>query len=135
MSSSWKCKKCEQLNVGWASKCGRCDSASPRKPAETKLEPPAVPDTEEEPILKFTGYDEAIVGISNPWDTSGQKPTRLVYDGQKIMEILVSRDGMDHDEAAEFISFNTEGAYVGPNTPIVMWPYEPENEDPLGDAA
>lgn len=125
MSSQWKCVKCSQLNVGWADRCGRCEES--RKAGDTKINGSVV--DEEEVMLKFTGYDDAIIGRSNPWDTTGQRPDRLVYSGEKLMEILVSRDGMDHDEAAEWISFKMEGAYVGPCTPIVMWPYEGEGED------
>lgn len=88
-----------------------------------------VVDGEQGP-LKFTGYDDAIIGICpDCWDSSGMRPPRIIYSGEKLMEILVSRDGMDHDEAAEWISFNMEGAYVGPSTPIVVWPYEGEGED------
>jgi ABC-type lipoprotein export system ATPase subunit len=33
-------------------------------------------------------------------------------------------DGMDDEEAEEYCSYNIEGAYVGPHTPIIVWPYE-----------
>jgi hypothetical protein len=36
----------------------------------------------------------------------------------------VQRDGMDDDEAREYIEFNIEGAYVGPDTPILVWRYD-----------
>ena len=39
---------------------------------------------------------------------------------QKIIEIL-EKDGMTEEEAIEYISFNVEGAYVGPKTPVFMW--------------
>jgi hypothetical protein len=31
------------------------------------------------------------------------------------------KDGMDSDEAREFIEYNIEGAYVGEDTPIITW--------------
>jgi hypothetical protein len=33
----------------------------------------------------------------------------------------MDRDGMDEEEAREFIEFNIEGAYMGPHTPVVVW--------------
>jgi hypothetical protein len=44
-----------------------------------------------------------------------------VYDGNKIVEKLVS-EGMTQEEAFEFVGFNIEGAYVGEETPIIVWP-------------
>jgi hypothetical protein len=29
---------------------------------------------------------------------------------------------MDLEEAREFIEFNIEGAYMGPDTPLLVWP-------------
>ena len=43
-----------------------------------------------------------------------------VYDIDKCIEVLVDRDGMSHEEADEFLSFNTLGAYVGQNGPIYI---------------
>jgi hypothetical protein len=45
----------------------------------------------------------------------------LVYSGLKILNILMTRDGMDEDEAHGFLEFNIAGAYVGPDTPIIVW--------------
>ena len=43
-----------------------------------------------------------------------------VYDINKCIEVLVDRDGMSHEEADEFLSFNTLGAFVGENGPIYI---------------
>lgn len=43
-----------------------------------------------------------------------------VYDYDKCVEVLVARDGMTHEEADEFLSFNTLGAYVGENGPLYI---------------
>lgn len=43
-----------------------------------------------------------------------------VYDIDKCIEVLVTRDGMTHEEADEFPSFNTLGAFVGENGPIYI---------------
>lgn len=44
----------------------------------------------------------------------------VVYDYDKCIDALVDRDGMEPDEADEFLSFNTLGAYVGPQGPMFV---------------
>jgi len=63
--------------------------------------------------LKAEGYDEAIMGIVQ---RAGQEPV-ILYDTDKILEILISRDEMTEDEAIEFFEFNIIGAWVGEQTP------------------
>lgn len=72
-------------------------------------------------MMKIDGYDEAIIGPGMVWGIDGTRHNVLIYDAEAIRKILVNRDGMDHDEAREFIEFNIEGAYVGPDTPILVW--------------
>ena len=71
-------------------------------------------------MIKYTGYDEAIIGPASIWRDSTQVSV-LVYDAEKIREILM-RDGMDAEEAREFIEFNIEGGYLGIETPVLVWP-------------
>ena len=58
-------------------------------------------------MIKYNGYDEAIIGPAMIWRQRRQVNV-LVYDAEKIREILM-RDGMDAEEAREFIEFNIEG--------------------------
>jgi hypothetical protein len=78
------------------------------------------------------GFDEALIGRAEPWDTSGSRPARLVYDGLKIVDALVAQ-GMSEDEAVEYIEFNMESAYVGPHTPIIVWPMTMDTVDEIAD--
>ena len=71
-------------------------------------------------MIKYNGYDEAIIGPASIWRDSTQVSV-LVYDAEKIREILM-RDGMDAEEAREFIEFNIEGGYLGIETPVLVWP-------------
>lgn len=71
-------------------------------------------------MMKADGLDEAIIGIGSRCGSSDV----LVYDASKVVEILMRRDGMTRDDAMEFFSFNIEGAYVGEQTPIWVWPKE-----------
>ena len=34
--------------------------------------------------------------------------------------------GMDSEEAIDYINFNIEGAYIGKDTPVVVWQYHDE---------
>ena len=72
-------------------------------------------------LIKMDGLDKALIGRSCIWDSTGRQEDRLVYSGEKIVAILIARDGMTADEALEYIEFDIEGAYVGEQTPIVMW--------------
>ncbi len=76
----------------------------------------------EEELLTADGLDDAILGIGY---RCGQMPI-VVYDSAKVIDILTERDGMTHEEAEEFFSFNIEGAWVGEQTPV--WLRVPEQD-------
>jgi hypothetical protein len=65
----------------------------------------------DEDILFADGFDDAIIGI----DTVG---FRVVYSYEMIIEILMSCEDMTYEDAIDHYSYNIEGAYVGPQTPI-----------------
>ena len=60
-------------------------------------------------------FDDALVGVG---ERCGQ-PALAVYDREKCIKILMRR-GMGHDSAEEFFDFNIAGAWVGPQTPIIL---------------
>jgi hypothetical protein len=70
-------------------------------------------------MLKIDGHDDAILGPACIWRGSSRVDV-LVYDAELIRENLMS-DGMTSEDAREFIEFNIEGAYVGEDTPILVW--------------
>jgi len=72
-------------------------------------------------MLKIDGHDDAILGPATIWQ-NGTHVAVLVYDAEVIRATLMKRDGMTAEEAREYIEFNIEGAYVGPDTPILVWP-------------
>ena len=76
----------------------------------------------DEELLTADGLDDAIIGIGS---RCGQLPV-VVYDSAKVIDILIERDGMSHEEAEEFFSFNIEGAWVGEQTPV--WLRVPEQD-------
>jgi hypothetical protein len=71
---------------------------------------------EENPeALLLDGFEAAFIGVSR---RCGQ-PTLATYDREKCIEILMGQ-GMTPEEAEEYFSFNTEGAWVGPHTPVIL---------------
>ena len=72
-------------------------------------------------LLKLDGFDEAVIGVCMTWNNE-TLVERIVYDGNKIIELLKSDGEMDEEEAQDYLDFNIIGAYMGEATPIVMWP-------------
>ena len=71
--------------------------------------------TDEPEILFADGYDKAILGTT--WD--GER-TRVVYKVEEILNILMERDEMTYDEAAEYFDFNIAGSNMGVYTPLYL---------------
>jgi hypothetical protein len=78
---------------------------------------------DENPDALFAeGFDDAIVGVVR---RCGQ-PTIVGYDVDSCVSTLMDRDGMSHDEAIEYLEFNTVGAWCGENTPAWIYPIKKE---------
>ena len=75
--------------------------------------------------LLADGLEDALVGYT----VSHHHPVVAVYDIERCVEVLVNRDGMDHEGAEEFLSFNTLGAYVGENGPLFVRFFSTESRD------
>lgn len=71
-------------------------------------------------MMKIDGHDNAVIGVSFTWRNQRQVQL-LVYDAEIIRDNLV-KEGMTPDEAREYIEYNIEGAYVGEDTPVLVWP-------------
>jgi hypothetical protein len=78
-------------------------------------------------MIKYDNYDEAIIGTAMIWRDQQQVQV-LVYDAERIRDILM-RDGMDAEEAREFIEFNIEGGYLGVQTPVLVWSEDDWSEE------
>ena len=66
-------------------------------------------------LLKADGFDEAILGVVQRIGIEA-----LCYDLNKVIEILMTRDGMDEEEAWEYYQFNIANAWVGESTPLFL---------------
>jgi hypothetical protein len=76
-------------------------------------------------MKKWDGFDNAIIGTANIWN-GNERVDVLVYDCEKMVEQLMIRDGMNAEDAIEYINFNIENAYIGKDTPVVVWQYYDE---------
>jgi hypothetical protein len=59
--------------------------------------------------------DEAIIGVVTRIGLEA-----VCYDTEKVIEILMQHDGMDYEEAVEYMDFNMKGAWVGETTPVFL---------------
>lgn len=76
-------------------------------------------------MKKWDGFDIAIIGTASVWN-GNERVDVLVYDIYQMVEQLTIRDGMSQDDAIEYINFNIENAYIGKDTPIIVWEYNDE---------
>ena len=66
--------------------------------------------------LMCDGFDDAIIGIAERINLG---PV-VAYDVDKMIDIMVQRDGMTHEEAIEFFDYNIIGAWMGEFTPVFI---------------
>jgi hypothetical protein len=67
----------------------------------------------EEEFLKADGFDEAIIGVE-------PNSMRLIYNRDKMIDILVLEEGHTELDAIEYLLFNTWDAHVGEKTPLYI---------------
>jgi len=73
-----------------------------------------IPNMNDDELLKIDGFDEAIIGVQESIER------KLVYDIDKIAEILMTREQMTEEDSYDYISYNITSAYVGEKTPILV---------------
>lgn len=81
---------------------------------------------EDEEVTQFSGLKAALIGWAEPWQPcenypGAERPVRLIYSAAKCIKVFMERDGMDYEGALEWLTTNTEGGYLGTDTPIVMY--------------
>ena len=69
----------------------------------------------DEGIMLADGFEGAFIGIGEQFNRK-----MAVYDLDKCVEILMVRDGMGYEEAAEYMGFNVTCAWVGEGTPCFL---------------
>jgi hypothetical protein len=73
----------------------------------------------DETTLLMDGFDEAFIG----WSRRMNEPLLAVYSYDGLIKVCTERDGMDYDEAIEYVDYNVIGAWVGEQTPIIVMPF------------
>jgi hypothetical protein len=86
----------------------------------TKVQIDEAVSTMGESVLLMDGFEPAFIGFSKRLS----QPLLAVYSWEKMVEVLMTRDGMEMDDAIEFIDYNCLGAWVGELTPIIVMPLE-----------
>lgn len=79
------------------------------------MTPEEIADINPEALL-CDGFDEAIIGMAQRINLG---PV-VAYDVDKMLDIMVERDGMTYEEAMEYFDFNILGAWMGENTPVYI---------------
>lgn len=74
-----------------------------------------VEQTGDENLLFADGLDAAIIGVE-----MNEDPFRVVYDKDKIVQILMKKNKWSYDDANDYAHFNIYGAHVGERTPIYI---------------
>lgn len=72
-------------------------------------------DTNEEPIIFYDEFDDAMLGLSLKFNEYS-----VVYDYTKCIDILMHKQEFTYDESVEHMSYNVMGGYVGSSTPTFI---------------
>jgi len=71
-------------------------------------------------MKKWDGFDECVIGVANIWRDQMTVEV-LVYSADAMIEILRLDHGMTEEDAHEYFLFNIEGAYIGIDTPVLVY--------------
>lgn len=72
---------------------------------------------------KWIGCDDAIVGVVCRVNSE----PALAYDYDKLVEVFI-KQGMDREEAGEWVDFNIVNAWIGDDTPYILERFD-EDQD------
>ena len=70
--------------------------------------------------LMCDGFDEAIIGMA---ERPNLGPV-VAYSVEKMLNIMITRDGMTYEDALEYFYYNIACAWLGEFTPIYISNYE-----------
>jgi hypothetical protein len=73
-------------------------------------------------MKRWEGFNVAIIGTASIWN-GNERVEVLVYSHDLMVHQLMVRDGMTEVDAFEYIDFNIDNAYIGKDTPIIVWEY------------
>lgn len=62
------------------------------------------PDLEDSSAYSLDGYEPAVIGVTESGD-------RFVYDFNKMIDLMITRDEMSYEDAMEWYSYNIERSF------------------------
>ena len=65
--------------------------------------------------LLMDGLEDACVGVARQFNSYWP-----IYSLEKILQLLVARDGLNREEALEHYEFNIVGGWHGAQTPFIL---------------
>lgn len=71
-------------------------------------------------LVRLDGFDKAILGIGFQADQNLLENDCIVYDSEKIIEILKEEEKMTNEEANEFLEYNILGLHAGDHSPLII---------------
>jgi hypothetical protein len=72
---------------------------------------------EESPEAAFyAGYEDAIIGIAHRFGL----PPLVAYNYEKCIDLLMQNQDMNYEDAVEWFTINSLGAWVGEGTPVFI---------------
>ena len=80
-----------------------------------------------ERVLLADGHEDSFMGVLC-W-SSGNETPKAVYSLPKLLKGLEA--DMSPEDAQEHFDFNIGGAYVGPETPVFLIPFEGNEEEKI----
>lgn len=66
--------------------------------------------------IVLDGFNDAIIGMAERINFG----PLVAYDAEKIISIMVERDGMTDEDAREYFEYNISGSYLGEYSPIFI---------------
>ena len=66
-------------------------------------------------VMDPTYLDEAIVGVVTRIGLEA-----VCYNSNKVIELLMTNEGMTEEEAVEHMEYNMKGSWVGETTPVFL---------------
>ncbi len=78
----------------------------------------------DEGALFADGFEAALIGVGVQFSREV-----AIYDYDKCLDVLIARDGMDIEEAIDYMEYNVVGAYAGKSTPVFLIREQPHQDD------
>jgi hypothetical protein len=69
------------------------------------------------------GFDGCIIGVT---EAGPNEVSRVVYDLELMIDVIIERDGGSWEDAWEFLAYNTVGAGMGDSGPLYVWTAQEE---------